>query len=40
MAAKQNVIAAVDGGMIAILGGGLSVFISFLIIPLLSKIGK
>ena len=40
MAAKQNVIAAIDGGMIAIIGGSLSVFISFLMIPLISKIGK
>ena len=29
MAAKQNVIAAIDGGMIAIIGGSLAVFISF-----------
>ena len=40
MAAKQNVIAAIDGGMIAIIGGSLAVFISFLMIPLISKIGK
>jgi len=40
MAAKQNVLAAVDGGMIAILGGSLAVLISFLMIPVISKIGK
>lgn len=39
MAAKQNVIAAVKGGPAAILAGVGAVFLSFLLIPLLSRIG-
>ena len=40
MAAKQNVIAALDGGIVAILAGGLAVLLSFLMVPILSRIGK
>ena len=40
MAAKQNVIAALDGGFIALVAGGLSVILSFLLVPLLSKVGR
>lgn len=40
MAAKQNVIAAVKGGPAAILAGVGAVFLSFLLVPLLSRIGE
>ncbi len=40
MAAKQNVIAAVKGGPAAILAGALAVFLSFLLVPVLSRIGR
>ena len=39
MAAKQNVIAAVDGGPAAILAGVGAVGLSFLLVPVLSRIG-
>ena len=39
MAASQNVKAAMDGGIMAILAGLLAVIISFLLIPLISRIG-
>lgn len=39
MTAKQNVVAALDGGLIAILAGVLSVVVCFALIPVLSKIG-
>ncbi|WP_181351243.1 malonate transporter subunit MadL [Thalassobacillus sp. CUG 92003] len=40
MAAKQNVVAAVDGGPVAILAGVTVVGVSWAMVPLLSKIGK
>lgn len=40
MAAKQNVIAAVDGGPAAILAGVGAVGLSFLLVPVLSRIGR
>jgi malonate transporter MadL subunit len=40
MASKQNVLGAVDGGLIALLSGGVAVLLSFLLIPVLSKIKK
>jgi len=40
MAAKQNVIAAVKGGPAAILAGVGAVVLSFLLVPLLSRIGR
>tara|TARA_Y100000766_G_C18558774_1_gene436599 strand:- start:266 stop:619 length:354 start_codon:yes stop_codon:yes gene_type:complete len=40
MASKQNVLGALDGGLIALLSGGIAVLISFLLIPVLSKIKK
>ena len=40
MASKQNVLGAIDGGLIALLSGGVAVLISFLLIPVLSKIKK
>jgi malonate transporter MadL subunit len=40
MAAKQNVIAAVKGGPAAILAGVGAVVVSFLLVPLLSRIGR
>ena len=40
MAAKQNVIGALDGCLIALFSGGVAVFLSFLLIPLISRIGN
>ena len=40
MAAKQNVIAAVSSGWMAILAGIAAVVASFALIPLLSKLGR
>lgn len=40
MAAKQNVIAAVSSGWMAIVAGVAAVAVSFAMIPLLSKIGR
>ena len=38
MAARQNVAAAVDGGMLALLAGIAAVVVSFALVPVLSKI--
>ncbi|GAK06853.1 malonate transporter subunit MadL [Geomicrobium sp. JCM 19038] len=40
MAANQNVVAAIDGGPLAIVTGIAVVIISFLAVPLVSRIGK
>ena len=40
MAAKQNVLAALSGGWIAILAGVGAVLVSFALVPVLSKIGS
>ena len=40
MAAKQNVLAAVTGGPAAILAGAGAVVVCFLLVPVLSRIGK
>ena len=40
MAAKQNVVGAVDGGFMALLAGFLVVIISFLFVPLITGIKK
>jgi malonate transporter MadL subunit len=40
MAASQNVAAAVDGGVLAILAGVLAVVVSFALVPVLARIGK
>lgn len=40
MAARQNVIAALSSGWMAILAGAAAVVASFLMIPLLARIGK
>lgn len=40
MAAKQNVVAALDGGPLALSAGILAVFVSWALVPFLSKIGK
>ena len=40
MASKQNVLGALDGGLIALLSGCSAVLLSFLLIPVLSKIKK
>lgn len=39
MAASQNVVAAVEGGMLAVIVGVLAVVVSFALVPLISKIG-
>ena len=39
MAARQNVAAAVDGGVLALLAGVAAVVVSFALVPVLSKIG-
>ena len=40
MAAKQNVIAAISGGPVAILAGFCAVVLSFIMIPLISKLNR
>lgn len=40
MAARQNVVAAVEGGMMALVAGVAAVAVSFALVPLLSKIGS
>lgn len=40
MAARQNVVAAVDGGMLALVAGVAAVVVSFALVPVLSKIGS
>ena len=40
MAARQNVAAAVDGGMLALLAGVAAVVVSFALVPVLSKLGN
>ncbi|UOQ95735.1 malonate transporter subunit MadL [Halobacillus shinanisalinarum] len=40
MAAKQNVVAAVDGGPLALMAGVSAVIVSWAMVPLLSSIGK
>ncbi len=40
MAARQNVAAAVDGGLLALLAGVAAVVVSFALVPVLSKVGK
>ena len=40
MAAKQNVIAAVKGGPVALLAGALAVLVSFALVPVISRIGN
>ena len=37
MAASQNVVKAIDGGVVAILAGVLGVAIAFIFVPILSK---
>jgi malonate transporter MadL subunit len=39
MAARQNVVAAVDGGLLALLAGTTAVVVSFALVPVISKIG-
>lgn len=39
MAASQNVVAAVDGGMLALVAGVLAVVVSFALVPMISRIG-
>ena len=40
MTATQNVVSAISGGLIAILTGVLSVVVSFLLIPLITKLSN
>lgn len=40
MAAKQNVVAAIDGGMLAVVAGVGAVVVSFALVPVLSKVGS
>ena len=40
MAARQNVVAAVDGGMLAIMAGVAAEVVSFALVPVLSRIGR
>ena len=40
MAARQNVVTALDGGLMAFLAGALAVVASFLLVPLISRIGE
>lgn len=40
MAAKQNVLAALGGGVVAVLAGGLAVLASFALIPVMSRMGR
>jgi len=39
MAARQNVVAALDGGMMAFVAGALAVVACFLLVPVLSRMG-
>lgn len=40
MAARQNVVAAIGGGPIALLAAGLTVMVCFALVPAISRIGK
>jgi malonate transporter MadL subunit len=40
MAAKQNVVAAIDGGWVAFLAGGIATIGAMFLVPLISKIGR
>lgn len=40
MAARQNVVAAVDGGLLALIAGVAAVLVSFALVPVLSRIGN
>lgn len=39
MAARQNVAAAIDGGLLALVAGVAAVVVSFALVPVLSRIG-
>ncbi|PCH61741.1 MAG: malonate transporter subunit MadL [SAR86 cluster bacterium] len=40
MAARQNVVAAVEGGMLALVAGVAAVVVSFALVPVISKLGS
>ena len=40
MAARQNVVTALDGGLMAFLAGALAVLAAFLMVPVISRIGE
>jgi len=39
MAASQNVVAAMDGGMLALVAAGLAVALGYALVPLLTRLG-
>ena len=39
MAAKQNVVAAISGGWLAVIAGALAVIVSFALIPVMTRMG-
>jgi malonate transporter MadL subunit len=39
MAARQNVVAAIDGGLAAFLAGALAVVVGLLLVPVISRVG-
>ena len=40
MAARQNVVAAIDGGLAAFLAGAMAVVVGLLLVPVISRIGS
>ena len=40
MAAQQNVVASIDGGLLAFFAGAIGVALSFAMIPALARIGQ
>jgi malonate transporter MadL subunit len=40
MAAKQNVVAAIDGGAVAFLAGGIATIGAMFLVPVISKLGS
>jgi malonate transporter MadL subunit len=40
MAAQQNVVSAMKGGILAVVAGVAAVVLSFMLVPLLSRIGS
>ena len=39
MAARQNVVAAIDGGLAAFLAGAMAVVVGLLLVPVISRVG-
>jgi len=40
MAAKQNVVAALSGGWLAVIAGALAVVVSFALVPIMTRMGN